>query len=565
MIAPPHADRVFLGGKVLTMDTRSQVVDAIALHGEHILAIGSDSDIRAFIEPSTKVTKLQGRTVMPGLIDGHAHMDREGLKGLLPSLAGLNSISALIERVREIAAGVPVGQWVVTMPIGDPPSWAPSEGMYREGRYPNRHDLDRAAPNHPVLLRTGWGYWSRALPMICVANTRALRMAGITRDSVSPTDKLEILRDSQGEPTGVFLEHEEMPLAEFTLFRDAPNFSSDQRMQALAESMRLYNSFGTTGIFEGHGVAPATIATYQRLRESNRQTVRAHLVFSPGWSKLDNTDMRGVLREWGNWLARRGLGDEWLRVAGMYTEVENSSTGRLRARCAPQTGWAGFCYDSGLPKKAVLDILGEAARLKMRISGIWVDLIELFEQVHAGTQICDLRWTLGHQRVLNADQIASLADMGVCITAHANAHIHHRAEQILKQVGTARENEICPLRSLIEASVPVSLSTDNVPITLWQPIWLATERITPSGSVIAPDQRLTRMQALQAATSGGAWLCEEENQRGTLEPGKLADLLVLPADPLTCEGSTLRAMRPDLTIVGGSVVHQATSNRDNTY
>lgn len=565
MIAPPHADRVFLGGKVLTMDTRSQVVDAIALHGEHILAIGSDSDIRAFIEPSTKVTKLQGRTVMPGLIDGHAHMDREGLKGLLPSLAGLNSISALIERVREIAAGVPVGQWVVTMPIGDPPSWAPSEGMYREGRYPNRHDLDRAAPNHPVLLRTGWGYWSRALPMICVANTRALRMAGITRDSVSPTDKLEILRDSQGEPTGVFLEHEEMPLAEFTLFRDAPNFSSDQRMQALAESMRLYNSFGTTGIFEGHGVAPATIATYQRLRESNRQTVRAHLVFSPGWSKLNNTDMRGVLREWGNWLARRGLGDEWLRVAGMYTEVENSSTGRLRARCAPQTGWAGFCYDSGLPKKAVLDILGEAARLKMRISGIWVDLIELFEQVHAGTPICDLRWTLGHQRVLNADQIASLADMGVCITAHANAHIHHRAEQILKQVGTARENEICPLRSLIEASVPVSLSTDNVPITLWQPIWLATERITPSGSVIAPDQRLTRMQALQAATSGGAWLCEEENQRGTLEPGKLADLLVLPADPLTCEGSTLRAMRPDLTIVGGSVVHQATSNRDNTY
>jgi len=565
MIAPPHADRVFLGGKVLTMDTRSQVVDAIALHGERILAIGSDSDIRAFIEPSTKVTELQGRTVMPGLIDGHAHMDREGLKGLLPSLAGLDSISALIERVREIAAGVPVGQWVVTMPIGDPPSWAPSEGMYREGRYPNRHDLDRAAPNHPVLLRTGWGYWSRALPMICVANTRALRLAEITRDSVSPTDKLEILRDSQGEPTGVFLEHEEMPLAEFTLFRDAPNFSSDQRMQALAESMRLYNSFGTTGIFEGHGVAPATIATYQRLRESNRQTVRAHLVFSPGWSKLDNTDIRGVLREWGNWLVRRGLGDEWLRVAGMYTEVENSSTGRLRARCAPQTGWAGFCYDSGLPKKAVLDILGEAARLKMRISGIWVDLIELFEQVHAGTPICDLRWTLGHQRVLNADQIASLADMGVCITAHANAHIHHRAEQILKQVGTARENEICPLRSLIEASVPVSLSTDNVPITLWQPIWLATERITPSGSVIAPDQRLTRMQALQAATSGGAWLCEEENQRGTLEPGKLADLLVLPADPLTCEGNALRAMRPDLTMVGGSVVHQATSNRDNKY
>ncbi len=562
MTAPLPADRVFRGGKVLTMDARDKVAQAVALHGERILATGSDADISAFVGPSTTVTELRGRTVMPGLIDGHAHMDREGLKGLLPSLAGLDSIDALVGRVREIAAGVPRGQWVVTMPIGNPPSWAPSEGMYREGRYPDRHDLDRAAPDHPVLLRTGWGYWSRVLPMVCVANTRALQLAGITRDTVSPTGKLEIVRDARGEPTGVFLEHEEMPLAEFTLFRDAPNFSADQRMLALAESMRLYNAFGTTGTFEGHGVAPATIATYQRLREAGRQTVRSHLVFSPGWSGLGNADLRGVLREWGGWLAGRGLGDEWLRVAGLYTEVDDAPEGRLRARCAPQTGWAGFCYDTGLPQKAVLDILAEAAQLKMRISGIWVDLIELFEQVHAATPIDGLRWTLGHQRVLDANQVASLADMGVCITAHANAHIHHRAEQILKQVGAARENEICPLRSLVEAGVPVSLSTDNVPITLWQPIWLAAERVAPSGKVIAPDQRLTRMQALRAATAGGAWLCEAEDQRGTLEAGKLADLLVLPHDPLTCDGSALRAMRPDMTLVGGRVVHQAAAGGD---
>jgi predicted amidohydrolase YtcJ len=493
---------------------------------------------------------------MPGLIDGHAHMDREGLKSVLPSVSGVRSIKALIARVRGIAADVPKGQWVVTMPLGDPPAYVPSAELFSEGRLPNRHDLDQASSDHPILIRSGWGYWSRKLPLVCVANSRALELAGITRGTASPTDKLVIERDAQGEPTGVFYEHEPMPIAEFSLFRLAPNFTLDQRVGALAESMRLYNAAGTTGIFEGHGTAPQTISAYQRLRETGRQTVRSHLVFSPGWSGIAENDVAAVVRSWGAWLAGRGLGDEWLRVSGVYTELDNAPEGRLRARCAPQTGWAGFCYDSGLPRHAMKALMLEAARLGLRVCGIWENLIDLYAEVHRETSIAGLRWTLGHQRALNAGQIAQLRDMGVAITAHTNAHVYHRAEHILREVGPARENEICPLRSLLDAGVPLSLGTDNVPISLFQPIWLAAERIMPSGKVIAPAQKLTRAEALRAATMGGAWLCQTENETGSLEPGKAADLIVLPANPLTCDGQTLRTLTPDLTMVGGKVVYE---------
>jgi predicted amidohydrolase YtcJ len=554
----PHApaDRVLRNATVLTIDARDSIAQALAIHDGRIAAVGSDADVARLIGAQTKVSDLGGRTVMPGLIDGHAHMDREGLKSVLPSVSGVRSIKALIERVRAVAADVPKGQWVVTMPLGDPPAYVPSAELFSEGRLPNRHDLDQASSDHPILIRSGWGYWSRKLPLVCVANSRALELAGITRGTVSPTDKLVIERDAQGEPTGVFYEHEPMPIAEFSLFRLAPNFTLDQRVGALAESMRLYNAAGTTGIFEGHGTAPQTIRAYQRLRETGRQTVRSHLVFSPGWSGIAENDVAAVVRSWGAWLAGRGLGDEWLRVSGVYTELDNAPEGRLRALCAPQTGWAGFCYDSGLPRHAMKALMLEAARLGLRVCGIWENLIDLYAEVHRETSIAGLRWTLGHQRALNAGQIAQLRDMGVAITAHTNAHVYHRAEHILREVGPARENEICPLRSLLDAGVPLSLGTDNVPISLFQPIWLAAERIMPSGKVIAPAQKLTRAEALRAATMGGAWLCQTENETGSLEPGKAADLIVLPANPLTCDGQTLRTLTPDLTMVGGKVVYE---------
>ncbi len=558
------ADRLLRGGRILTLDGASRVAQAVALRGEHILAVGSDAELAGLVGPATQVTELRGRTVMPGLIDGHAHLDREGLKQLLPSLSGCNSIRALVERLRSIARSTPVGRWIVTMPLGEAPEYAVTPAMFEEGRLPDRHDLDAAAPHHPLLIRCAWGYWPGTLPTVSIANTAALELAGVRRGTASPSPKLVIETDARGEPTGRFFEHAFQPLAEFTLFRAAPHFTADDRLRTIEASMRAYNAAGTTGVFEGHGVAGEVIDAWCRAREQGRATVRGHLVLSPGFSGATPADVAAwVAREAPRLRRDAGGGDgDWLRLEGLFAEPQvDPDESRLRASCAPQTGWAGFHYDAGLPPEGLRALLHAAAREGLRVCGIQTAMADLFIDVARETPIDGLRWVVAHPATLDARQIAGIAHNGICVTTLTGAYVWRRASALRERIGAARENEICPIGSLLAAGVPVALATDNVPISLWPCVWHAAERIDrDTGSVIAPAQRISREAALRCATVHGAWLCGDEARRGTLEAGKLADLVVLPDNPLTLAADALPALVPDLTIAGGRIVWQTASD-----
>lgn len=548
------ADRVWRGGHVLTLAGRS--AQAVASVGADIVAVGSDADVAPWIGERTQVTELRGRTLMPGLIDGHAHADREGLKGLLPSLAGCTSVAEVVERVRTAARQAPPGRWVVTMPLGDPPEYRSGPDLYAEGRLPDRHDLDAATREHPVLVRCAWGYWPGALPTVSVANSAALRLAGIDRGTVSPSPRLEIERDAQGEPTGRFFEHAFQPLAEFTLFRAAPQFTADDRLRTLEASMRAYNAVGTTGVFEGHGVAGEVIDAWRRTRAAGRSTLRAQLMVSPAFGSASLADVtQWVLRE-----ARRlradPQGDDWLRLQGLFAEpAVDPQEARLRAACAPQTGWAGFHYDAGLPPEQLRALLEAAAREGLRVCVIQTAMADLLLEVARTAPIAGLRWVVAHPATLDARQIAGIADHGIVVTTLTNAYIWRSASAVRDRIGAERENEICPLRSLLDAGVKVALASDNVPVSLWPCVWQACERIDRrTRQVIAPAQRIAREEALACATVHGAWLCGDEDRRGTLQAGKLADMIVLPDNPLTVPAGQLAALAPDETIVGGATV-----------
>ncbi len=563
MPAPTTADRLLRGGRVLTLDGASRRAEAIALRGEHILAVGSDAELAALAGPATDIVDLQGRTVMPGLIDGHAHLDREGLKGLLPSLSGCRSVAEVVDRLRRIAADTPPGRWIVTMPLGEPPEYAASPAMFSEGRLPDRHDLDAATGDHPLLIRCAWGYWPGRLPTVSIANSAALALAGVHRGSVSPSPKLVIETDAHGEPTGRFFEHAFQPLAEFTLFRAAPHFSADDRLRTLEASMRAYNAFGTTGVFEGHGAAGEVIDAWRRVRAAGRASLRGHLVLSPGFSGASVADVVNWVTREAPRARRRAQGgadgdDDWVHLEGMYTEAQTDpDETRLRARCAPQTGWAGFHYDAGLPPDALRALLHAAAREGLRVCGIQTPMADLFIDIARSTPIDGLRWVIAHPATLDARQIAGIAEHGIAVTTLTNAYIWRSASALRERIGAEREHDICPIHSLLAAGVQVALATDNVPISLWPCVWQATERIDrATQSVIAPGQRIDREAALRCATVHGAWLCGDEARRGTLEPGKLADLIVLPHDPLTVPAEALRDLAPDLTIVGGRTVWQ---------
>src|SRR5207253_1806683 len=213
---------------------RAQRDDRVPCRGE----AGRDADRRGAGEEAGTA----GRAVMPGLIDAHAHMDREGLKSICPSLAGARSIDDVLQRIEALARGSAPGTWIVTMPLGDPPYYSDVPKNLAEGRFPTRWELDRVAPRNPVYIRAIWGYWRHTLPLVSIANSEALRRAGITRETVPPWEGVTIEKDPRGEPTGVFVEETPVPLVELSLMATAPRFSHAERVRALRDSMRIYNA-----------------------------------------------------------------------------------------------------------------------------------------------------------------------------------------------------------------------------------------------------------------------------------------------------------------------------------
>jgi predicted amidohydrolase YtcJ len=555
---PP--DIVITNAKVATLDRDHRIVEAVAITGEHFTAVGRSSDIAALAGPATRRIDAKGHLLVPGLIDGHAHMDREGLKDRLPSLTGCRSIADIQDRIRDLARRTPPGQWIVTMPIGEPPFYENVPGCLREGRVPNRHELDAAAPDHPVYIRAIWGHWRNTLPLVSIANSRALTLAGIGRDTLPPAPSIQIDKDhATGEPNGILYEFTYKPLVEKTLMACIPRFSLDDRIQGLARSMQVYNSFGTTSVFEGHGIAGEVLAAYQDLAERGPLSVRSVLMFSPAWPSTDITIIRDMLADWGRWLARRGMGDAYLRMCGLYTESEYSEENRLRALCGPYTGWAGFNFDACLPEDVMVEMMVEAARLGIRVGSFSPRILDLYAQVDRRASIAGQRWILEHVGIFSEDEVRKVRDLGLVVQAYSSKWIEQDGEDLRARLGEAGAERVLPMRDLIDAGVHTSLATDNVPPTLLLPIYHVVSRMTDKGRRLGPGQAIGRMEALAAASREGAYLSFEEDVKGTIEPGKYADCALLSEDLLTCEESRIAGITSTLTMTGGRIVHQATT------
>ncbi len=550
-------DLVLYGGHVVTLDPSLHVAEAVAITADRITEVGVSTDLRRLAGNDTRLVDLRGRTVVPGLVDAHAHMDREGLKTLYPSLAGARSIDDVLQRIESLVKAAEPGGWIVTMPLGDPPYYFDVPGNLREKRFPTRRDLDRVAPRNPVYIRSIWGYWRHTLPLVSIANSEALRLAGVTRQTAAPWDGIQIEKDSAGEPTGVFVEQTYIPVVELSLMAAAPRFTHEDRARGLRESMKIYGSTGTTSVVEGHGVADEVMRVYDDAARRNELTVRAHLTVSPSWGAASEGTTDSRLAAWTPRIAGRGSGDAFLRVAGLVAETNPTADGTVRARAMPYTGWAGFSYDAALPREQLKSVLLAAARADIRILSMGAGLLDLYEDVNRVVPIRDRRWVIEHIGILSAEEIGRIRDLGVVLTTHTNRYLYKEGSLFRAQVGSNAEDTIVPLRRLKEAGVHVALATDNVPPTLFLPIWQAVARVDRSTSrVIAPEQCLSRADALRAATLEGAYVTFEEDQKGSIEPGKLADLAVLSDDPMTCLEDRIGDITAEMTVVGGRIVHE---------
>jgi hypothetical protein len=566
-VAPPHAgaDILIRNAKVITCDAAFRIARAVAVKDGRILAVGDD-DLPALTDAGTQVIDAGGGAVMPGLIDCHAHLDREGLKPVFPSLSGCTSIDDVLQRIEALVKERAPGEWIVTMPIGEPPYYWDVPGNLREKRFPTRWELDRVSPRNPVYIRPIWGFWRHTLPITSIANSLALELAGLHPGMEPPPGSIVFEKGGSGRFNGIIHENNFMPVAELAWFSAMPRFDHGHRVAGIRDAMRIYNRSGTTSVFEEHGCAQELIQAYRAVHVAGDATVRAHLVFSPSWQFIRADQYAPVLQSWAGWLGQGGMGDEWLRVEGLYSEIGVTPESLLRLRARPYTGWSGFNADCGLPREHIVDVLTEAARNDIRVVAIWMSMLEVFEEVNRRVPLVGKRWVIGHLRTATPDQIRRIRELGLVMSAHTNRYVYKEGHLLREELGHDREDEIAPLRSLVEAGVHIGFATDNVPTSLFWPVWQSVTRYNRySDDAIAPEQALSREQALRCATIEGAHLTFEEDVKGSLEPGKYADLVMLSDDPLTCPDDALKDIVALKTMVGGKVVHDRETDKTNRH
>ena len=551
------ADLILTNGKIITVDPAFTIAQAIAIAGDRILAVGPDAAMAAMAGPATRIVDLKGKAVIPGITDGHAHMDREALRNVFPALGPVRSIRDIQDRIAELARAKQPGEWIVTMPIGDPPYYFDVPESLAEKRWPTRQELDAAAPENPVFIRSIWGYWRGTFPLVSCANTEALRRAGITRDTVSPVDTVKIEKDANGDPTGVFVEREMAPVAELIWFRQAAAFTPADRLRTLPQSARAYHAFGTTSVFEGHGASTELLRTYKQAHREGALTMRAALAFSPNWQAAGAAPLGPFMEAWAGWLGEPGFGNDWLKMSGLYVHAGREAADDVRARAAPYTGWAGFNSNHGLPRDQAKQLLLHCAANDIRAVMIGSSNLDLYDEVDREIPLQGRRWVISHISTIPPRDIERIVRMGLVLTTHTNNYLYKGLHAQAQRLPPERHGEIVPLRSLLNAGVKVSLATDNVPVSPFLPIWQTVARTSyQTKERIGAGEALSRADALRCATVGGAYLTFDENKKGSLEVRKLADLAVVSADPLVTEESSIPDTHSLMTMVGGRIVHE---------
>lgn len=546
----PGHDLILHNGTVLTLDSKSRTAPAVAVKDGMVSAIGASADVLAGRGRTTRVIDLGGRTACPGFHDAHAHMDREGLKSRGGySLAGCHSVAEIVAAIKKAVQRTPKGEWVVCMPLGTPKlDYISRPDQLEEGRFPTRHDLDAVSPDNPVYIRVPWGWWVHR-PFVAVANSAALRRAGISRATEAPYN-VEILKDEAGEPTGVFLDRTYAPVLEFTLFRCVPRLTFEDQVAGCRLGAAAYSAVGTTSIYEGHGLTPSIIEAYRRVHEEGALTVRVHTPLSVPSASIDDRRMAELIQQWAGRLSGRGRGDALFRTEGICVDVANAEAAAIIGQDYPYTAWAGHFYQS-LPHERFVKFGVQAARLGIRLNClVCYDLervLRAYEAIDAEVPIRDRRWVMIHIIEASPEQIARMKRLGVVATVTPNFMYMASDRFNLQKIG----DHAMPIREMLDAGVPVALSSDNVPYSMLWTMWEAMVRFDRDSGKYLGKSGLAREEALRLITATGPLLTWEESVKGTLELGKLGDIAVLEENPLTCAEDALKDIAVVHTFVGG--------------
>jgi predicted amidohydrolase YtcJ len=530
MAAPAVAqeiETILVNGKILTSDPQSSIRSALAIREGRIAAVGLDADIRRLAGPRTRTIDLQGRTVVPGLIDSHMHAIRAALSfSTEVNWIGAASLADALSRLHDASLKATPGTWLIVV---TPPA---TLDTFKERRRPTQDELVKAAPNHPVYVQLAYG-WAMMTPL-------ALKALNINGDADLPKGN-SLERGPDGKLTGAITGN----LVE--LFDRLPKPTFDEQVAGTKAFFRELNRLGITGVVDpgGNNVTPREYQAVFKVWRDRQLTVRI------AYSLCGMTD-GSEFTEYQNYLAvmPQGFGDEMLHFNGIGERITWAMNGI-----------------NGIPPEAdkakYYEIVRWAAQRGLTVTMHWnternVDqLLGIWERVDREFPIRSLRWTVAHLNDASPKTLQRMKALGVGWTVQDA--MYNTSADILKRESTEKVSRQPPVVTGSRIGVPIGAGTDAHRVSTYNPFtvlqWFLDGKNAGGTPLRGTAETPSRPDALRFYTSGSAWVAHDEDVRGSLEVGKLADLAVLSKDYMTVAVDQIGSIESVLTMVGGKVVY----------
>ena len=533
--AQPSASLVLLNGKIWTVNDRQPRAEAVACLGSRIVAVGSNGEIRKWIGAGTEVIDLGGKLVLPGFNDAHVHFFSGGENLASVQLRDAKSEEELRRRIAEFAAKQPAGRWI-TGGDWDHENWTPA-------RLPTRQSIDAVTTGHPVFVNRLDGH-------MALANSEALRLAGITRDTPDPPGGT-IVRDAAGEPTGVLKD-----AAMERMYRTIPEPSQDRIADAVRAAMRYAAENGVTSV-QDMSASPEILRVYQALLARGELTVRisGHQPLA-AWQRLAAVGLRA------------GFGGEKLHIGGLKGFADGSlgsTTALLFEPYLDAPNTSGLANSEMIPEskmqKHILD--ADRAGLQVAVHAIGDKanhiILGMYEEAERQNGARDRRFRIEHAQHLRMEDIPRFGKLHV-IASMQPYHSIDDGRWAEKRIGPERAKGTYAFRALLDSGAVLAFGSDwdVAPMEPLMGIYAAATRRTldgkhPDGWV--PEQKIGVAEAIRAYTMGSAYASFDEQIKGSIEPGKLADLVVVSDDILSIPAVDIEKARVETTVFDGKVIY----------
>lgn len=523
-------DLILVNGKVVTLDAQSAIAEAMAVSGDRIAAVGRSSDVRPLAGPRTRIVDLQGRVVIPGLIDSHLHAIRAALSfSTEVNWIGSPSLVDALGRITAASRSMKPGAWLIVAG-----GW--NEQQFAEKRRPTQAELEAAAPGNPVYVQLGYAW--------AAMTEEGFTALGIKGEADLPRGaRLE--KDGAGKLSGAVVGGNAAIVA---LFDRLPKPTFAEQVEGTRAFFRELNRLGITGVGDpgGNNLAPPDYAALFDVWRRGQMSVRVRYSLNgqtPGGELQDFKTLTGLLP--------MGFGDPMLRFIGLgerVTEAMNNNPAPTPADVSRYEEIARWAAARGL---GLTMHWGPDATVGV--------LLDLFERVNRDVPLAPLRWSIAHLNDASDASLRRMRALGVGWTVQDA--MYFGGDGFERQNGAAAARRAPPVVTASTLGVPIGAGTDAHRVASYNPFtalqWFLDGKTVSGRTIRGPEETPSRLDALRFYTLGSAWFSHEERDRGSIEVGKLADVAVLSQDYLSVPVETLGSTESLLTLVGGRVVYGA--------